>query len=198
MYRRRVRFRLPAPGRRLRVIGFDDAPFDRAAPGPVHLAGVVCSGTRFEGMVWGQVERDGFDATAVIADLVASSKYHAQVRLILLDGISVAGLNLIDLAGLARELERPCVAVMRKMPDLEAFRRVIESLPEPRRRLAILERAGPIHQLPPFTFQVAGLSPERAHRALELVTDTGAVPEALRIAHLVGSAVMDGESRGRA
>lgn len=198
MYRAGVRFRLPAPGRRLRVIGFDDAPFDRGSSDPVHVAGVVCSSTRFEGMVWGQVARDGFDATEVLAELFGESKFHAQVRLVLIDGIAVAGLNVVDLPALAERVERPCVAVMRKMPDVEGVKRVIGDLPEPRRRLAILDRAGPIHRRPPFYFQVAGISPETAHRALERVTDTGSVPEALRLAHLIGSAVIDGESRGRA
>ena len=52
--------------RMIRVIGFDDAPFIRHAGGSVAIAGVVCAGTRFEGMVWGQVEQDGWDATDII------------------------------------------------------------------------------------------------------------------------------------
>ncbi len=54
----------------IRVIGFDDAPFIRNAGGSVSIAGVVCAGTRFEGMVWGQVEQDGWDATDVILELL--------------------------------------------------------------------------------------------------------------------------------
>jgi hypothetical protein len=41
--------------RLIRVIGFDDAPFLRHTGGRVAIAGVVCAGTRFEGMVWGRM-----------------------------------------------------------------------------------------------------------------------------------------------
>jgi endonuclease V-like protein UPF0215 family len=74
--------------RTIRVIGFDDAPFIRCATQPVPVAGVVCAGTRFEGMVWGQVTPDGWDATEVLCDLLLPSKFLTQVYLVLLDGIS--------------------------------------------------------------------------------------------------------------
>jgi len=90
------------------------------------------------------------------------------------------------------------VAVMRKHPDMEAMTRAIERLPSPDRRLELIARAGPIHDRPPFVFQVAGLDPDATHDMLVRSTDTGHVPEALRIAHMIGSAVIDGESRGRA
>lgn len=190
---------LPAADRRIRVAGFDDAPFDRdSAGGPVHVAGVICAGTRFEGMLWGTATKDGFDATDVIAGLLEGSKYLAQIRAVLIDGIAVGGLNVIDLPALAERVARPCIAVMRKMPDVAGVRRVIRDLPDPERRLALLDAAGPIHQHPPFFFQVAGITPEVAAALLGRVTDTGHVPEALRLAHLIASAVVDGESRGRA
>lgn len=181
----------------MRVIGFDDAPFRRTAP-TVHLAGVVCASTRFEGMVWGHTRKDGWQATQVISELVTGSKYGPQIHAVLIDGITVGGLNVIDLPELSSAVARPCIAVMRKRPNLPAFKGAIGKLPNPEKRLAILERAGPIHERPPFIFQVAGLDPDRAHELLTRVTDTGHVPEALRLAHLIGSAVVDGQSRGRA
>ncbi|MEM8675903.1 MAG: DUF99 family protein, partial [Cyanobacteria bacterium P01_G01_bin.67] len=39
--------------KQIRVIGFDDAPFERGQTEKVNLAGIVCANTRFEGMVWG-------------------------------------------------------------------------------------------------------------------------------------------------
>ncbi len=188
---------LPAADKKIRVIGFDDAPFQKGASS-VSVGGVVCADTRFEGMVWGRAQRDGFDATFVLAEMLLTSKYHPQVHAVLLDGIAVGGLNIIDLPELAERVELPCIAVMRKMPDLAAMKAVIAALPSPARRLALLGRAGTIHQRPPFFFQVAGGSLEDATRVLDQATDTGHVPEALRLAHLIGSAIELGESRGRA
>jgi uncharacterized protein len=188
----------PAPGRAIRAIGFDDAPFARERGGDVGLAGVVCAGTRFEGLVWGRVRRDGWNATDALARLLVGGKFLPQVHVVLTDGIAFGGLNVVDLEGLAARLGRPCVAVMRRAPDLAAVERAVRRLPRPDRRLALIARAGPVHRHGPFVFQVRGADPEATGRALARLTDRGLVPEPLRLAHLVAAAVRTGESGGRA
>ncbi|MGI5865390.1 MAG: DUF99 family protein [Myxococcales bacterium] len=187
----------PAAGRLIRAIGFDDAPFARRRGSRVNVAGVVCSGTRFEGMVWGEVRRDGWNATETLVRLLAGGKFLPQLHLVLLDGITFGGLNVVDLEHLHRELRKPCVAVMRGLPDLRAMEAAIRKLPRPERRLAILRKAGPVYERSPFYFQVLGASPDETAEALRRLTDTGNAPEALRLAHLIGAAVVRGES-GRA
>ena len=188
----------PPEGRTLRAVGFDDAPFVRGGRGAVGLAGVVCAGTRFEGLVWGEVRQDGWDATRAVLDLLEGGKFLPQLHLVLTDGIAFGGLNLVDLETLSVRLGRPCLAVMRRPPDLAAVERAIRRLPRPERRLELLRRAGPVHRHGPFTFQVRGADPEAAGRALARLTDRGAVPEPLRLAHLIGAAVRTGESGNRA
>jgi uncharacterized protein len=189
----------PPEGRTLRAVGFDDAPFERGRRGAlVGLAGVVCAGTRFEGLVWGGVRQDGWDATAAIARLLVGGKFLPQLHLVLTDGITFGGLNVVDLDALARSLARPCVAVMRRPPDLASVERAVRRLPRPERRLELFRRAGPVYRHGPFTFQVRGVDPEAAGRALARLTDRGAVPEPLRLAHLVGAAFREGESGRRA
>ena len=190
--------RLPPPGRAIRAIGFDDAPFPRRRGARVHLAGVICSDTRFEGLVWGHVRRDGWDATEAIVRLLVGGKFLPQLHLVLLDGLSFGGFNLVDLEALASRLSRPCAAVMRRPPDMAAVERALRRLPRPERRLRFLERAGPVHLVPPFAFQVRGAEPGPVAEALARITDRGHVPEPLRLAHLVGAAVRLGESGRRA
>jgi endonuclease V-like protein UPF0215 family len=67
--------------RTIRVIGFDDAPFKRGSGEPVAIAGIVCGLTRFEGMVWGEIEPDGWNATEVICQLLENSKFLPQLHL---------------------------------------------------------------------------------------------------------------------
>jgi hypothetical protein len=190
--------RLPPPGKVVRVIGFDDAPFPRRPRVRVRLTGVVCSDTRFEGMVHGSVTKDGLGATDEIIRLLVGGKFLPQLRLVLLDGIAFGGFNLVDLPRLAAALGRPCVAVMRKPPDLAGIERVLAEMPSAARRLALLRRAGPIYDSPPFHFQVQGASPSEIARLLPRLTDRGHVPEALRLAHLIGTALVTGESGTRA
>lgn len=180
--------------RTIRAIGFDDAPFVRQASEPVAVAGVVCAGTRFEGMVWTHVQPDGWDATATLSQTLLRSKFLPQVHVVLLDGISFGGFNVIDLPLLAKHLERPCVSVMRRLPNLNSINYAIRRLPEPERRLELLQRAGTVHTYPPFYFQVCGAEPWVMADVLKQLTDRGHVPEALRLAHLITSAVIKGES----
>ncbi|MBD2577743.1 DUF99 family protein [Oscillatoria sp. FACHB-1406] len=180
--------------RTIRVIGFDDAPFLRHTRESAAIAGVVCAGTRFEGMVWGKITPDGWDANAAILDLLLGGKFLPQLHILLLDGIGFGGLNLVDLPQLAEQLKIPCIAVMRREPKLAAMETAIARLPHPERRLELLKRAGTIHFSAPFVFQVCGTTPELAAAVLQRLTDCGKVPEALRLAHLIGAAVMKGES----
>ncbi len=180
--------------RTIRVIGFDDAPFQRGQTEPVAIAGVVCGGTRFEGMVWGEIEADGWNATDTICNLLINGKFLPQLHLVLLDGICMGGFNVIDLPQLAQRLERPCVAVMRRLPRLARIQQAMQHLPEPDKRYALMQQAGTVYEFPPFYFQVCGADPGVIAQVLQRISDRGYVPEALRLAHLIGAAVITGES----
>ena len=179
--------------RTIRVIGFDDAPFIRGSGEKVNLAGIICGGTRFEGMVWGELQPDGFDSTETICNLLINSKFLPQLHIVLLDGIGFGGFNVVDLPKLAETLQLPCVAEMRRQPDLNAVNDAMSRLPNLQQRQELLKRAGTIHEYSPFVFQVCGEDPEIIAKVLEKLTDCGKVPEALRLAHLISAAVIKGE-----
>lgn len=182
----------------IRVLGLDDAPFDHQRGTPVNFAGVVCETTRMEGLLWGEITKDGDDATRVLLDTIQRSKFHDQLHVVLLDGIAMGGFNVIDLAFLAQSLGRPCIAVMRKQPDLDRVLAALAHFDDADRRRRLIRAAGPIHHVEPFYFQVQGCAPAIAARALAKLTDVGKVPEALRLAHLIGGAIKTGESGKRA
>ncbi len=96
------------------------------------------------------------------------------------------------------ELGLPVVAVMRRPPNMETFKQVVHSLPDSDERWRRTQAAGEIHQIDGWVFQCVGEQPHAVAKALARLTDNGRVPEALRIAHLIGSAVMLGESTNRA
>lgn len=182
----------------IRVMGFDDAPFESERGSPVQLSGIVCAQTRFEGMVWGQATKDGDDATEVIANMVLGSKFHRQIHVVLLDGLAIGGFNLIDLPELVARVERPCICVMRRRPNMEAIHKALDCFEDKARRVALIERAGKVYERSGFVYQVCGVAEDHAAQALVRLTDQGHVPEALRLAHLIGAAIMTGESSSRA
>lgn len=182
----------------LRVIGFDDAPFQKHSDSKVNLSGIVCSNTRFEGMLWGEITRDGDDSTQVVTELIRQSKFYQQLHAVLLDGIAFGGFNIVDLKQLSKNLELPCITVMRRQPDMASIYSALQHLNNTQEKINRLKLAGEIFEQSPFCFQVSGCDPETACKILHKVTDTGHVPEALRIAHLIGSAIKTGQSSSRA
>ncbi len=185
-------------GRTIRVLGVDDAPFEHRRGAKANFSAILCANTRFEGMLWGQLEVDGEDATDALIEAIKPSKFHDQIHAVLIDGLAMGGFNLVDLPRLAEVFERPCVAVMRKMPDMERIERALQNFDDMERRLGLIAAAGEIHERGPFVFQCVGEAPDVVGAALGQLTDQGHVPEALRLAHLIGSAIKTGSSSNRA
>jgi endonuclease V-like protein UPF0215 family len=109
------------------VIGFDDGPFPREHRGDILLVGVVCSGTRIDGIVSGRVRRDGANATRVMVDLVRRSQFGTHLQAVMLQGIAVGGFNVVDIHALSAALRVPVLVVTRRRPDMEAVKRALFS-----------------------------------------------------------------------
>lgn len=181
----------------IRSIGFDDAPFSKMEA-LVNIAGIVCANTRFEGMLWGKITRDHTDATDTLIHLFGSSKFYQQVHVVLLDGLAFGGFNLIDLPLLTQAIQRPCIVVMRKQPDLEAIDKALKNFDDYEYRIELIKKAGKIHNIDNFYFQVIDEDPIIVAKVLQKITDQGYVPEPLRLAHLIGAAIITGQSSRRA
>jgi endonuclease V-like protein UPF0215 family len=181
------------------VVGFDDGPFDRnRRGGQVLLVGAVCARTRLDGVVTGRVRHDGWNATTRMAELVRDSQFDGHVQAVLLNGIAVAGFNVVDIHGLAAALARPVLVVARRPPRLEKIRRALELLPGGARRWRLIERAGAMEALGGVMVQRAGLTLGQARDLLRATTLHGKLPEPLRLAHLIAGGLTTGRSRGRA
>jgi uncharacterized protein len=185
-------------GRRLRTIGVDDGPFEIGRRRDVLVVGAVYSAAQFEGLLTTHVRQDGFNATARLVEMLVGSKFHAQLHVVMLDGITLGGFNVVDLPGLSAATGLPCLAVMRRPPNQEAIERALAHLTGCERRRRLIERAGPIHPAGPLCFQAAGLDPDGAREILKWSAINGWVPECLRAAHLIASGVISGESGHRA
>ena len=185
-------------GRRARTIGIDDSPFERGRQRDVLVAGAVYSGGEFEGLLTSRVRQDGHNATDRLAQMLASSKFRAQLHLVLLDGITFGGFNVVDLPLLAHRVALPCAAVMRRQPDLDAVQRALHKLPRGAARWERLRRAGPLHRAGALWFQLAGADPAAAAAAIQASVRHGKLPECLRAAHLIAAGVVTGQSGRRA
>jgi endonuclease V-like protein UPF0215 family len=181
------------------LVGFDDGPFPRERrSGQVLLVGAVCARTRLDGLLSAQVDRDGSDANQVICRLLTGSQFDRHVRAVLLNGIAVAGFNVIDIHGLAGELRRPVLVVARRRPRLDKIRRALNLLRDGEQKWSLIERAGPMEPVGGLYLQRAGLSLAEARDLLTATTLHGKLPEPLRLAHIIAGGIVTGTSRGRA
>ncbi len=180
------------------AIGFDDAPFDRGHRGNVRVIGAVFAGERLDGVLAGSVRRDGANATGVLAKLIEASRFRPQLQIIFLQGIALAGFNVIDLQGLHRASSLPVLVVSRRRPDLAAMRRaLLEHVPGGARKWRLVEQAGPMEPLERVFVQRVGLTVEEARAALRRFSIHSIVPEPLRAAHLVAGGLAPGGTRQR-
>lgn len=178
-------------------MGIDDGPFRPEWRGDVPLVGISCVGARLDGVVRGKVRRDGRNSTAQIAQLIAAAG--SPPRVVFLQGIAVAGFNVVDLDALHARCGRPLVVVARRRPNLARIRRaLLERVPGGARKWALVERAGPMEPAGDVWVQRRGISHRDAEQALAAATFHGNIPEPLRLAHLIAGAFVDGRSRGRA
>jgi endonuclease V-like protein UPF0215 family len=149
-------------------------------------------------VLWSTIPRDGHEATPTVARMVLSSRFHDQASIVLLDGVTLAGLDVVDLAALHEAVERPVVSVVRRPPDVAAFDAALANVSEPHFRRDRWARAGPLHSIGGHHFHVVGADPWDVAAVLLRLCVVGRVPEPLRLAHVIAGGVARGESRGRA
>lgn len=185
-----------------RFLGIDDGPF-RFGDEDVPVVGVAVQAPAYiEGVLMTLARVDGRDATERILGMVKRSRYREGLRMVFLNGIAVGGFNVIDVDALHGALDVPVVTVTRRAPDLEAIRGALRrkfddwqdrwALIEGHRIEEVTTRHTPLH----VTY--VGTTRNEVREALALTTVRGALPEPLRVAHLVAGAAVKGESHGRA
>ncbi|RLJ00868.1 MAG: hypothetical protein DRP11_05315 [Candidatus Aenigmatarchaeota archaeon] len=187
----------------IRIIGWDDGPFSKGSGEDVPVIGVVFRGGEFlDGVLRVDVKNDGMDATEKIAEAINRSRHKDQLRVIMLDGISYAGFNMVDIKLLSRETGLPVIPVTRKKVDFEKFRNALKKLPGFQKRWEAVENAGPLYhtsvQGKDIYFQTAGIERRTAERIIHISATRSSLPEPIRVAHLIASAVVRGESIGGA
>lgn len=181
------------------VVAFDDAPFPKTHRGDVLLVGTVCSRTRLDGVLSGRVRRDGRNSTDRMLEMIERSQFANHVRAVLLQGIAVAGFNVVDVRRLHAELGLPVLVVARRRPDVDAMRTYLRhNVPGWQRKWRLIRDAGDMEPLRGLWVQRRGLGPAAAEHLLAATTLHGKLPEPLRMAHLIAGGVTTGVSRGRA
>ena len=182
----------------IRVIGIDDSPFDKFKDKKILIVGVVMrGGSWIDGVLSTKVDVDGSDSTRKIAAMMNKCKFKPQLQCIFLNGIAVAGFNVIDVKELNKKTNLPVIIVIRRMPDIENIKKTLIKIKR-QQKIKLIEKAGNVVQVNGIYTQLTGIDLEDAKKILKIVCTRSLIPEPLRLAHLIASGVILGESRGRA
>lgn len=182
----------------IRVIGIDDSAL--ISKKITIIGAFFRGGEQLDGVLCSEITKDGMDATDAIIRMVRNSKFYGQIRVIMLDGVTYAGFNPVDINVLFDETHLPVIVFMRSMPDFEKIRLALEHLPEKEVRWEIIRRAGKIYEITnreqdkQVFIQFCGIDKESAVKIIRITSTHGNIPEPLRVAHLVATGVVLGES----
>jgi len=186
----------------IRILAWDDGPFEFKTKGKDILVGVIFRGGQFlDGMLKTDIEIDGDDAEEKIIEKILKTK-HKDLRVVMLDGITFAGFNTVDIKEIYERTKLPVIVVNRKKPDIEKFIETLKSLPNADKRLEAVKNAGPIYWVSiknkRICFQCYGIAKEDAEKIIKTTSTMSLIPEPLRVAHLIANGFVLGESVGRA
>ncbi len=180
----------------IRVLGVDDGAFKPHVKGRVPVIGVVFRGGFWlDGVMHTSIEVDGFDATDSIASMISGSSHYKQLRVIMLNGVTFAGFNIVDVKALHATTKLPVITVTREKPDFADIHKALQNLPGSEKRWETILSAGEPVEVSTRSaeakvyMQTVGVSQEDAQKILRLTSTRSNVPEALRVAHLVASGI---------
>ncbi len=178
----------------IRVLGIDDGVFTPHSNELVDVVGVVYrGGFWFDGFMHTRVRVDGLDANERLGEMITSSPHFGQVRVVILNGVTLAGFNVVDIDVLWRDTGLPVIAVTRDKPDFADIKKALQHLLFSERRWRIIEKTGKLFSVRtrqgelPIYAHAAGLSEVLARRVLKVTSTRSNVPECLCVAHLIAS-----------
>ncbi|MGC8848941.1 MAG: DUF99 family protein [Candidatus Bathyarchaeia archaeon] len=138
--------------------------------------GVISRGSSLiEGIIKGEAEWNGDDATERIADSITSSPYYEQIRCIFLEELHLAGGNKIDMRELYRITRIPVVLVIRP-----GFPELLEN--NPREHLINMGH---------LNFFTIGFEEGGARDSIKASLGDRKIPEALVVARKIATAYND-------
>jgi endonuclease V-like protein UPF0215 family len=180
----------------IRILGVDDARFERSRDEWTRLVGLVFRGADWiEGCIQTPIRVDGDDVTKRLADMVRESSHYGQLRVIMTRDTIFGGINVLDLPRLVEVSQLPVIAVSDSKPDMKQVKNAFQKI-DPngwRKRFARLSDAGPIKEVEsrpgraPVYLQWEGISFDQAVELVQKVATRSRIPEPLRVAHLIAS-----------
>jgi len=182
----------------IRILGIDDAPFDKFRDKECLVVGVLIRANgRLDGVLSTRVKVDGKDATEKIMKMIMNSRQYGQLKLVMIDGISLAGFNVVNIKKLNEKIKTPVIVVTRKRPNLRKIKNALMKLKDGKEKWEIIENLPKPKKFGDIYCQFVGIEEREVEEVLKMTTIYSKIPEPIRLAHIIGSGIIKGDSRGR-
>ena len=178
----------------IRVLGIDDGKFNPHTQGNALVIGVVFRGGRsLDGVMHTTIAIDGLDATEKLTAMINGSPHKNQLRLVMLNGMTFGGFNLVDIRKLYINTGLPVITITQDKPDLDAMHDALKHLPDTELRWQIVLNAGIIHEVTnkgvKLYIGIVGITLKDSLSVLDATSTRSSLPEPLRVAHLIASGI---------
>lgn len=186
----------------IRILGIDDSPFPAHTTQPVMIIGTVFrAGEWLDGVLRTFIQGDGKDATRKIIDMVNSTRHKDQLGVMMMDGVTFGGFNVINIQEIFQSTGIPVIVVMRRYPNFKKIKKALKRFNDWDKRWENMMNAGEIYTIENkenIYIQICGIDLDDAVDIIKRSTTRSAIPEPLRAAHLIAAGVVTGESKGSA
>lgn len=186
----------------VRILGIDDSPIEDKKKGEmIRCVGTIFRGGNYmDGLLSFNIKKDGSDATRKIIEKVNKTKHYDQLQYIMIDGITLAGFNVVDINSIYKKTKIPVIVIIRRKSAMKEFLEALRKVnPEARE---IIEKTEEVKEVRinqnKLYLQLAGINIKDAKKLLLLTCIHSNIPEPVRVAHLIASGICYGESKGGA
>ena len=142
-----------------------------------------------------EVEANGSYETGNIIKRIANSRFLEQIRIIAINGTTVAGTNTVDITNIYSKFKMPIMTITRKKP-VQMLKESILSIKKDgyahkTETLDRISKSAKLEKQGGFYVQHMGIENVTAYKYIENA------PSSLKLAHMIASKVARGESKGR-
>ncbi len=185
----------------LRILGLDDGPFNRNSDTKTVMVGVLMRLNSYvEGISIGTITVDGTDATETIQSML-NGRFRNNINFIMSNGITFGGFNIMDIAMLNHATGIPIISITRKKPDIDSMFSALKlHFPDYIEKIKLIKQTS-VNKIEYdrkiLYINCSGISVDDALYVVKKTTIMGNMPEPVRMAHLIATAMVRGESYGK-
>lgn len=182
------------------VLGIDDSPFTRSENKTILVGVLMSHDFHVDAVVTETITIDGNDAEAAITKIV-QSETGMSANAIITNGITFGGFNMIEPSSIYDSTGIPVISVTRKEPDIQSMKSAISKHGNDLNKMQLLDRLEPeelrLKSGSILFINRAGIEYKEASELVSRSIFRGNMPEAVRIAHIIGTVLKKGKTLGR-